>query len=117
MNMAKSAYLALSIIWTAAIYYLALSPVPSDPTAVFRSGIIAHFSAYAIGTFLYARSLDFTSRPIAKAFFIAFFVGLSVEIIQGQLGYRHMELLDIAVNTTGALIGVLVLTKFPKFGK
>lgn len=113
----KYTFCALAITWTAAIYYLALSPVPNDPTAIVRSGILAHFSAYAIGTFLYARSFNNLKNPLALAFILAFMVGISVEILQGQTSYRHMELLDVIVNTSGALFGLLVLKTFPKLGK
>lgn len=105
--------LALGWGWAAAIVWLSLTSRPPQVDVQFGDKI-GHFGAYGLlmGWFclLYLR---FPTRLLYGAGFIAMGVGL--EVVQGQLGYRTYDLLDMAANTTGVLLGwagALLLRRF-----
>jgi VanZ family protein len=87
----------------AAIFWLSLTPsLPQiDVTAGDKLG---HFVAY--GTLmLWFCSLyrNGRTRLLYGAAFIAMGVGL--EVLQGMLGYRTYEVIDMIANTIGVLLG------------
>jgi VanZ family protein len=95
--------LALGWGWAASIVWLSLTPSPPSVGVAF-SDKLGHFAAYGALMFwfalLYAHA---RARALYALAFVAMGVGL--EIIQGALGYRTYELLDMAANTTGVLLG------------
>jgi VanZ family protein len=89
--------------WAAAIVWLSLTPSPPQLDVV-HSDKLAHFAAYGVLMFwfcqLYAR------RNVRIAYAAGFFVmGIVLELVQGQLGYRDYELLDMAANAVGVSLG------------
>lgn len=47
-------------------------------------------------------------NPFTIGVFYAFSVGLTIEIIQIFIPYRSFELLDVASNSLGILVGTLI---------
>jgi VanZ family protein len=87
----------------AAIVWLSLTPAP--PKIDFReSDKVGHLLGY--GTIMFWFSLLYFStraRILYAAGFVA--MGISLEFIQGQLGYRSYEPLDMVANALGVLLG------------
>ena len=89
----------------AAIVWLSLTPSP--PALDFAQGDkVGHLAAYGVLTFwfclLYPRA---KTKLLYGLAFIAMGVGL--EIIQGMTGYRTYDVLDMAANSAGVLLGWL----------
>jgi VanZ family protein len=104
--------LALGWGWAAAIVWLSLTSSPPQVDVQFGDKL-GHFGAYGLlmlwFCFLYA---GFRTRTFYGAGFIAMGVGL--EFLQGHLGYRSYDVIDMAANTIGVLLGwgaALVLKK------
>lgn len=84
----------------AAIVWLSLTPSP--PRVDIDAGDkLGHLAAYAVLMFwfarLYARRLPYGVGFVA--------MGVGLELAQTWVGYRSFELLDMAANTAGVLLG------------
>jgi VanZ family protein len=106
--------LAIAVGWAmvAAIVWLSLTPSP--PKVDFKeSDKVGHLLAYGSLMFwfcqLYATK---KTRILYGIGFVA--MGVTLEFIQGALGYRTYEVFDMLANTLGVLLGwaaALVLRK------
>ncbi|HEU5177564.1 MAG TPA: VanZ family protein [Burkholderiales bacterium] len=89
--------------WAATIVWLSLTPSPPQ-VDVQLGDKLGHFAAYGLlmlwFSFLYR-------RPGAQALyaFSFIFMGIGLEFLQGWLGYRTYDVLDMAANTIGVLLG------------
>ena len=93
-------------LFVAWVIYESLTPTPIQTPGIEFGDKIGHFSAYFVmmGWFaqLYSRSLH--------RWFLALFIALGVvmEFIQGQSGYRAFEYADMAANSLGACMAWLL---------
>ena len=101
--MRRKVLIALGWAWVAAIVWLSLTPSP--PKVDFeQSDKLGHFLAYGSLMLWFCILYAATKARIGYAVgFIAMGVGL--EFIQGMLGYRTYEVLDMLANTIGVLLG------------
>ena|SRR5687768_13210887 len=89
----------------AAIVWLSLTPSP--PVVDFKaSDKVGHLAAYGLLMFwfcsLYLRG---QARLLYGVAFVAMGVGL--EVLQGMLGFRTYDVLDMAANSAGVVLGWL----------
>jgi VanZ family protein len=95
--------LALGWAWAGAIVWLSLTPSP--PEVDFEaSDKLGHLLSYGLLMLWFA--VLFTStrqRALHAAVFLA--MGVALEFAQAGLGYREFELLDMAANAAGVLLG------------
>ena len=95
--------LALGWGWAATIVWLSVTSSPPSVEVAF-SDKLGHFGAYGLLMFWFALLyVHGRTRALYALAFVAMGVGL--EIIQGTLGYRTYDVLDMAANTTGVLLG------------
>jgi len=98
--------------WAAAIVWLSLTPSPPE-VDIAHSDKLGHFAAYGLLMFWFTRLYLRRATRIAYAIgFVA--LGIALELVQGQLGYRTYEVFDMYANTLGVLLGwaaALVLRK------
>jgi VanZ family protein len=89
--------------WAAAIVWLSLTPsLPQVDVA--HSDKLGHFGSYALLMFWFARL--YVSRWARLGHAVAFTsMGIGLEFLQGQLGYRSFEIVDMVANATGVLLG------------
>ncbi|MGD9158022.1 MAG: hypothetical protein PVG39_06420 [Desulfobacteraceae bacterium] len=97
-----------SIAWLIilAITVLSLIPDPEDITPFAASDKFMHTLAYAVCMLWFG--LCFKRE---KLFIIGtglILLGIALEIIQGQTGYRTMSFYDIIANCAGVLIGLVL---------
>ena len=87
----------------AAIVWLSLTPAP--PRIDLEQGDkLGHFLAY--GSLMLWFSLLYPRRATRIAYAFAWTgMGVGLEFIQGQLGYRTYEVYDMYANALGVLIG------------
>jgi glycopeptide antibiotics resistance protein len=95
----------------AAIVWLSLTPSP--PQIEFReSDKVGHVLAYGLLMFwfaaLYAHRLFFAFGFVA--------MGVGLEFVQGMLGYRTFDVLDMLANTLGVLAGWALALLLPQKG-
>lgn len=89
------------------IFYFSLKTPTGNPSKIAHMDKVGHFIAYfslAIAIFL-----SIGSKLWRVVFLIlGLAVGVSLEIIQGQLTYREMSLMDGVTNTLGLVFGTLI---------
>ena len=87
----------------AAIFWLSLTPSPPQ-IDVAAGDKLGHLAAYGV-LMLWFCQLYTTARTrlLYGAAFIAMGVGL--EVLQAMLGYRTYDVLDMAANSVGVLLG------------
>lgn len=96
----RKALVAAGWAWAAAIVWLSLTP--SLPTLDAGHGDkLGHFTAYALLMFWFARL--YARRLWYAIGFVA--MGVALEFLQVETGYRHFDLLDALANGLGVLAG------------
>jgi VanZ family protein len=84
----------------AAIVWLSLTPAP--PRLDIASGDkLGHLAGYGVLMFWFAQL--YPRRLAYAAGFVA--MGITLEFLQAALGYRTLEVLDMAADTAGVLLG------------
>ena len=98
--------------WAAAIVWLSLTPAPPE-VDIAHSDKLGHFAGYGLLMFWFAQLYQQRKSRIAYALgFVAMGVGL--EFLQGQLGYRTYEVFDMYANALGVLLGWTAAIVLPR---
>ena len=101
------------VAWAALIF--ALSSIPSLGTGLGTWDLIlrkcAHMTEYAILAFLLARAMGREAPALAAGVLYA----MSDEVHQGFVSGRHASPIDVAIDTVGLLLGLLVWRRFVQF--
>lgn len=108
----RSAYVAAGWLLVAAIVWVSLTPAP--PELEFQaSDKVGHLAGYGLLMFWFAQL--YAARP-ARIVYASLFVamGVALEFIQGQLGYRTYEVFDMGANALGVLLGWALALIFPQ---
>ena len=113
----------IAIFWTFLIIYLSLKTTIDIPKSSFQNeDKIVHFTFYLGFVILWYRYLLFKNSilldyKIALVISSIFF-GIVIEFAQKYLTTtRQADIWDVAANTTGALVGIFIATKFFKKNK
>jgi VanZ family protein len=94
----------LAIGWAAVAVVVCLSLTPSPPDSGIDGGDkLGHFLAYAGLAWWFGQFYSHRARAAYALGFVA--MGIALEFAQGALGYRSLELADMAANTLGAAAG------------
>ncbi len=100
-------WLALGGLWIVIVIILSLMPNPPDPLPFEQSDKLSHFLAYGGLMLWFCQLYTGTARRWGLAFaFVALGVGL--EFLQSLTPDRAYEVLDMAANTGGVLLGGLL---------
>jgi hypothetical protein len=105
----RKACVALGWAWAAAIAWLSLAP-SLPPVELAYGDKLGHLAAYGLLMFWFAQL--YAVRVLYAAGFVA--MGVALEFLQAQTGYRSFELLDMAANALGVLIGWAAALPFGK---
>jgi VanZ family protein len=100
--------------WGIAALIVWLSLTPSPPQIDIEQGDkLGHFAAY--GTLMFWFCLLYPRRRTRIAYALLWIaMGIGLEFIQGQLGYRTYDVYDMYANTIGVLIGWAAALLFHK---
>lgn len=109
----KKIIFLLAILWTLVVTYLSLATfddISSDIKVPFKDKLV-HFTFYMMFVILW--SLFFReSKYNYKILFAAIGYGIAMEICQKLFTTtRTADILDVLANTTGAIVGLLIITK------
>lgn len=108
----RKALVAAGWAWAGAIVWLSLTPAP--PRVDLSHGDkLGHFLGYGLLMFWFCQLYRTRISRIGYALvFIAMGVGL--EYLQGRLGYRTYDAVDMYANTFGVLLGWAVALVLPR---
>ena len=102
----------LAIGWAAVAVVIYLSLTPAPPQVELDGGDkLGHFLAYAALTYWFGQFYFYRTRAAYALGLVA--MGIALEFAQGALGYRSMELADMAANTLGAAAGWAAAAALP----
>jgi VanZ family protein len=108
----RQAGIAAGWAWAAAIVWLSLTPSPPEVDLP-HGDKLGHFLAYGLLMLWFAQLYRATGSRIAYAAgFVA--MGAALEFLQGHLGIRTAELLDVYANTIGVLLGWATALVLPR---
>ncbi|MBN1850336.1 MAG: VanZ family protein [Deltaproteobacteria bacterium] len=97
-------WLFLGWIFIGIVVFLSLDPSPPEMAGFTGLDKISHFVAYAFMMlwfgFCYLHGATYGHVGIGLIV-----MGVALEFLQGLMGYRSMEFLDMAVNTFGVVFG------------
>ena len=114
----KKLWLGLAVLWTSLIAVLCLVSFKKLPTVnLSEADKYVHSIFHLVFTLLWFGYLRLnTSKPIIKAFFLSLCYGIVIEIMQEVFTQtRQADLKDVAANSLGALIAVLVVCLGQKY--
>ena len=90
-----------------------LSVTPAPPQIDFEQGDkLGHFLAYGSLMFWFSQLYRKRTRLFYAIGFIA--MGIGLEFVQGELGYRTFEVFDMCANALGVLLGWALALTLPK---
>jgi len=97
-----------SIAWLIILIIIILSliPNPDKITPFSASDKLMHALAYAVAMIWFGLCFNRNKLPIIGAGLVL--LGITLEFIQGQTGYRTMSLYDIIANCVGVFAGLLL---------
>jgi hypothetical protein len=102
-------WLTLGIALVAVVIYLSLTAKPPMVVSFALNDKIGHFLAYAVLMGWFGQV--FPGRWHLVLFAIGFAVmGVSLEFLQGMGRHRQFEYADMAANTIGVVLGLLLTT-------
>jgi VanZ family protein len=108
----RPALLAAGWLYAAAIVLLSLTPSPPDPGFAYGDKV-GHFLAYAL-LMLWFGWLHRGRRARAAYALLWIGMGVALEVLQGQTGYRSFELADMAANALGVAAGAAAALILPR---
>ena len=98
----------------AAIVWVSLTPSP--PELDFEQGDkVGHLASYSLLMFWFAQLYAGRARIAYAAGFIA--MGVALEFVQGQLGFRSFDGIDMAANALGVVLGWAAAVLLPRLLK
>ena len=104
----RRAWLAGGWLLDFLVAYLSLTPHPPQQVTFAHADKLEHGLAYAFLSLWFCQLyLSARSRMVAIAALIGLGVGL--EFIQGWTGYRLFDVWDMAANSIGVLLGLLLV--------
>jgi len=104
----RGAWLAGGWLLVGLVVYLSLTPHPPEPMSFANADKLEHGFAYASLALWFCQIyLQARQRAVVVAVLVA--LGIVIEFLQGLTGYRMFEVADMAANSFGVLLGLLLV--------
>ncbi len=100
-------WLTVGWLLVAVVLQASLTSSPIQTPGIEYGDKIGHFSAYFALVFWFCQL--YKNRVHALLFMLFVSMGIVIEFIQGQTSYRSFEVADMLANSSGALLGWLVV--------
>ncbi len=100
-------WLALSLCLVGLVVYLSLAPHPPTPLSFQNADKLEHGLAYASLAWCFCQIyLARHARVLVLVALIS--LGVALEFLQERTGYRTFDVLDMAANSVGVLLGYML---------
>jgi len=104
MRVFRWSWLGLGWIWVIAVFYLSLMPHPPQPMQFWGADKLGHALAYGLLMLWFCQIYrQRQSRLVLAMALVA--MGIAIEYLQRETGYRLFEYADILANATGVVVG------------
>ena len=104
MNKLRVTWLALGWLWILSIFYLSLMPHPPEPVHFWNADKLEHALAYSL-LMLWFCQIYTLLRPRRFVALLLIAMGIAIEYLQGETGYRMFDYGDMLANATGVMVG------------
>lgn len=101
----------LLFLWTGAVLYLSIIPLPEPPKGFWGIDKIEHIGAYSILSFLFKRAKWGWANNFTILLAVIGF-GIFVEVLQYFYPPREASVGDGFANAIGALLGIILVNRF-----
>lgn len=102
----KEMWYGLGLLWVALVIYLSTTPSPPDTSGIQYGDKIFHNLGY-FGLFYWFGQI-YRSQYYWRPALGLICMGIALEFVQYNLGYRSLEFADMVANTSGVLLGWIV---------
>ena len=97
-------WIALGWLWVTTIFYLSLMPHPPEPVHFWNADKLEHALAYCLLMLWFCQVYrQRKARMLLAALLVV--MGIVIEYLQGETGYRFFDYADMVSNTTGVVLG------------
>lgn len=97
-------WIALGWVWVTIIFYLSLMPHPPEPVHFWNADKLEHALAYCLLMLWFCQVYrQRKARMLLAALLVV--MGIVIEYLQGETGYRFFDYADMVSNTTGVVLG------------
>lgn len=104
MNKLRWSWLAVGWLWVGAIFYVSLMPHPPEPVAFWQADKLEHALAYCLVMLWFCQVYrQRSSRMLLALLLVA--MGIAIEYLQRETGYRFFDYADMLANATGVVVG------------
>ena len=103
-NKRRWLWLMLGWMWVAIVFYLSLMPVPPQPVAFWQADKLEHLLAYCLLMLWFSQVYRKFSARLLMAILIVS-IGVLIEYLQRETGYRNFDYADMVANGFGVLVG------------
>ena len=104
MSKLRRSWLALGWLWVMAIFYLSLMPHPPEPAHFWNADKLEHALAYCLLMLWFCQVYrQRASRMLLAVLLVA--MGIAIEYLQRETGYRTFDYADMLANTAGVMVG------------
>ena len=98
------AWLVLGGVWVTTIIYLSLVPHPPEPVHFWSADKLEHALAYCLLMLWFSQIYrQRASRMLLAVLLVA--MGIGLEYLQRETGYRTFDYADMLANATGVVVG------------
>lgn len=104
MHKLRWSWLVLGLVWVAAVFYLSLTPHPPQPVTFWQADKLARVLAYGLLMLWFCQVYrQRSSRMLLALLLVA--MGIAIEHLQRETGYRFFDYADMLANATGIVVG------------
>ena len=104
MNKLRLSWLALGWVWVVAVFYLSLMPNPPQPVNFWSADKLEHALVYCLLMLWFCQVYRQSRSRLLLAVLLST-MGVSIEYMQRETGYRFFDNADILSNITGVVLG------------
>lgn len=104
MNKLRWTWLAVGWLWVAGIFYVSLMPHPPQPVHFWSADKLEHALAYSLLMLWFCQVYrQRRSRVVLASLLVV--MGVAIEYLQRETGYRTFDYADMLANFTGVIVG------------
>lgn len=104
VNKLRWSWLALGLVWVATVFYLSLTPHPPQPVTFWQADKLEHALAYCLLMLWFCQVYRQLSSRMLLALLLVV-MGIAIEYLQRETGYRTFEYPDMLANAAGVMVG------------
>ena len=104
MHKLRWSWLVLGLVWVAAVFYLSLTPHPPQPVTFWQADKLGHALAYGLLMLWFCQVYRRRSSRMLLALLLVT-MGIAIEYLQRETGYRAFEYVDMLANAAGVMVG------------